>query len=151
MVLQRHRAIIGEGGRNMANRSDLYVHMVWTTAGRRPLIPDAVRSRLYALMAQRCRGLSCVALAIGGMPDHVHLLVRQHPATSVAALAKDVKGASSHFMRTTLVPQAYFQWQSGYGAFSLGVSDLPKLQAYIHHQAEHHQCGTLIPTAESPD
>ena len=135
----------------MANRSDLYVHMVWTTAGRRPLIPNAVRSRLYALIAQRCRGLSCIALAIGGMPDHVHLLVRLHPATSVAALAKDVKGASSHFMRTTLVPQAYFQWQSGYGAFSLGVSDLPKLQAYIHHQAEHHHNGTLIPTVESPD
>ena len=134
----------------MANRTGLYVHLVWATTRRLPLITADVTPRLYAHMAQRCRHLSCVPLAIGGMPDHVHLLVDLHPTVTVALLMKDVKGASSLFMRTLLVPGSFFQWQTGYAAFSVSKRSLPRLQDYIANQEQHHVQGSIIPGAEPP-
>jgi REP element-mobilizing transposase RayT len=83
------------------------------------------------------------------MPDHIHLLVRLHPATSVSALVKDVKGASSHFVRSVLSPGAPFQWQTGYGAFSVGVRDIPRTRDYIQHQERHHRGGSVIAAMEA--
>ena len=134
----------------MANRTDLYVHLVWATTRRQPLITTEVKPRLYAHMAQRCRQLSCVPLAIGGMPDHVHLLVELHPTVTVALLMKDVKGASSVFMRSLLRPGSFFQWQTGYAAFSVSKRSLPRLQDYIANQEQHHARGSFIPGAEPP-
>ena len=134
----------------MANRTDLCVHLVWATTRRLPLITTDVKPRLYAQMAQRCRQLSCVPLAIGGMPDHVHLLVDLHPTVTVALLMKDVKGASSVFMRTLLAPGSFFQWQTGYAAFSVSKRSLPRLQDYIASQEQHHAHGTTISGAEPP-
>ncbi len=135
----------------MANRTDLFVHLVWSTRHRLPLVDADVEARLYAEMAGRCRGLRCTPLAIGGMPDHVHLLASLHPTVSVAGLAKDVKGASAHFVQKVLRPDIFFQWQSGYGAFTVSRSDLTAVQRYIAEQKAHHANGHLIPAHEPQD
>ena len=78
--------------------SKLYVHLVWSTWNRAPIISYDVRGRLYNAMAKRCLDINCQALVIGGIDDHVHLLINYPPAISISDLVKDIKGASSHLM-----------------------------------------------------
>jgi putative transposase len=123
--------------------TQLYLHLAWATWDRMPLITDGLESRLYAAIAEKCRELKCVPLAIGGMADHVHLLVRLHTTVSIATLAKEVKGASSHLATHVVLPGEFFKWQGAYGAFTLRPEDVPAVQAYIRGQKTHHAVGNL--------
>lgn len=81
----------------MANHLMLFVHLVWATDGRRPLLQPSLEAAVSTInIVSKCRVLRCPALAIGGMTDHIHLLAELHPTVSVSALAKEIKGASSH-------------------------------------------------------
>ena len=123
--------------------TELYVHCVWTTWDRLPLINPSVEGNLYACIESKCREFGCEVLAIGGIADHIHLLV-QFPATlEIAKLMKDVKGASSHLMTHELTPGIFFKWQGAYGAFTVGKANLPKLISYINNQKAHHQDNQL--------
>ena len=126
----------------------LYVHLVWATWDRQSLIHGTARKRLYAAVTQACRNLRCLPIAIGWMPDHVHLLVRLHARASVAVLAHDAKGMSSHLVRQS---NPEFRWQGSYGAFSLRETDVAKVRAYVEQQVEHHTLGRLWPRAEQCD
>jgi REP element-mobilizing transposase RayT len=83
---------------------------------------------------------------INGMEDHVHALVRMKSTVSVAVLAKQMKGDSSHFINHVIVPEASFRWQSTYGAFSVSPDGVAAVERYIRNQKEHHAGGTI--TAE---
>ena len=119
--------------------TQLYVHLVWATRNRETLLTDEIRPRVYAAIAQKCRQLKCEPLAIGGVEDHVHLLVRLHPTVSIAHLAKHVKGATSHLINHEIRPNEYFRWQGAYSAFTVRHKDITRLQQYIWHQEEHHR------------
>ncbi len=118
--------------------TQLYVHIVWATWDRLPLITKAVESRLYAAIATKCRQLKCEPLAIGGIEDHVHLLTRLHTTIAIATLAKEVKGSSSHLVTHEIAPGKFFKWQGAYGAFTLRKSEVPQVKAYILNQKQHH-------------
>ena len=75
-----------------------YLHLVWVTWDRLPLIDDEIRGRLHAAIAEKCRELECVPLAIGGVAEHVHLLVRLHSTVAVITLVKETKRSSSHMV-----------------------------------------------------
>lgn len=124
--------------------TQLYVHLVWATWDRLPLITPAIEPRIYACITQKCRELKCVPLTIGGIEDHVHLLARLHTTTAVATLAKEVKGASSHLVTHEITPDEFFKWQGAYGAFTLRKSDVPQVLAYVRHQKQHHADRALI-------
>ena len=132
----------------MANHLMLFVHLVWATDGRRPLLQPSLEAGLHDYIRLKCRVLRCPALAIGGMTDHIHLLAELHPTVSVSALAKEIKGASSH-AASRLGAGPAFSWQTGYGAFSVSRRDLPRATAYVLRQKEHHAAGTLSPALES--
>jgi REP element-mobilizing transposase RayT len=121
----------------------LYLHLVWATWDRLPLITSEVEPRLYAAIAAKARQLNCEPLAIGGVADHVHVLVRLAATVTVAILAKELKGASSHLVRHEVVPEAGFRWQGGYGAFTLARRDVPLLHRYVMEQKQHHARGTV--------
>ncbi len=87
-------------------------------------------------------------LALGGVEDHVHLVVRLPATLSVAALVKRLKGASSHLVTHEGTPEGFFKWQGGYAAFSAGIKQLPQLCDYVRRQKEHHQAGTIYPVYE---
>ncbi len=129
----------------------LYVHLVWSTWDRAPVISEDVRDRLYDAMAKRCLNLGCQALIIGGVDDHVHLLVNYHPALSISDLVKDIKGASSHLMNHEICPNGNFQWQGAYGAFSKSEHELERVITYIKSQATHHANNTLLEHEEQMD
>jgi putative transposase len=118
--------------------TQLYLHLVWATWDRLPLVTEEIRARVYAAIAEKCRELKCVPLAIGGMEDHVHLLVRLHTTVAVATLAKEVKGSSSHLVTHVITPNSAFKWQGAYGAFTVWKADAPVVRAYIENQRQHH-------------
>jgi REP element-mobilizing transposase RayT len=118
--------------------TQLYLHLIWSTWDRLPLITEQVEPRLYAAIAVKCRELDCEPLASGGIVDHIHLLVRLHPTIAVATLAKEVKGATSHLVTHEITPTQFFKWQGGYRAFTIHKSDVPRVKAYIEDQKPHH-------------
>ena len=121
----------------------LFVHLVWATKLREPWIVSSVAPRLHALIATRCDSMNCVAIAVGGVEDHVHVLVGLHPSVAVADLTRDLKATSSTFMRRTY-GQPKFEWQEGYGAFSLRDTELEVTRRNIRDQSAHHAAGDVI-------
>ena len=97
-------------------RIEMYVHMVWATWRRTPLIQPAIEPRLYGAMRAKCLQLDCPAVAAGGIADHVHLLAKLHPTVTVARLAGEVKGFTSFLVGHELLPGQFFRWQERYSA-----------------------------------
>ena len=134
-----------------ASYTQLYLHLIWATWDRLPLITADVESRIYAAIAAKCRQLKCEPLAINGVEDHVHVLVRLHTTVSVARLVKEIKGASSHLMTHEIKPGKFFKWQGAYRAFTIRKSDVPTVRAYIQNQKQHHAEKHLNPEWEMTD
>lgn len=118
--------------------TELYLHCVWATYDRLPFITPEIESRLYASIVEKCRGLNCEVIAVGGYVDHVHLLVRFPTTLAVASLIKEIKGASSHLITHEVSPTEPFKWQGSYGAFTAGKGGLPQLIEYVKDQKAHH-------------
>ena len=126
------------------NKLALYIHLVWATWDRQPLIAAELERRLHRNIESQARELGCVVLGLNGTEDHVHLLVSLPTTISIAELVKQVKGVSSRFVNDVLRPEAYFKWQGSYGAFTVSPGDLDRLVNYIQRQKEHHQTGQLV-------
>ena len=120
----------------------LYVHIVWSTWDRLPLIAPELEQAIYACIQSECKALNTEPIAIGGTCDHVHLLARIPASLSVSALVKQVKGSSSHLVTHVLSPLAAFKWQGGYGAFSVSPDRVPVVRSYVVDQKMHHGDGT---------
>ena len=105
--------------------TQLYLHLVWSTWDRLPLIMPDVERRLYGAILAKCREHRCLPIRIGGVQDHLHLLVRLHTTIPIATLVKEVKGSSSHLMSHEIKRGEFFKWQGGYGAFTLCKSEAP--------------------------
>jgi putative transposase len=123
--------------------TQLYVHLVWATWDRLPLITPEIEPRLYGHILKKCNELKCVPIRIGGIENHTHLLVRLHPTIAVATLVKEVKGASSHLMTHEIAPENFFKWQGAYGAFTIRRTDVPSVREYIAGQKRHHSDNLL--------
>jgi REP element-mobilizing transposase RayT len=128
----------------------VFVHLVWATWDRLPLLTGAIQRPVYRAIAAKCRELKADVVAVGGVEDHVHLLVQLPATLSVADLMSHVKGATSHLVTHQLTPDRFFKWQGAYGAFSVGHAQVASLVAYIANQADHHAAASLIPEWELP-
>jgi putative transposase len=118
--------------------TQLYLHCVWATWDRLPLMTPEVEDVTFAAIHAKCRELNCKPLALGGMPDHVHLLVRFPTTISVADLVKGLKGSTSHLQTQLVARDTFFKWQGGYGAFTVSPGLIPSVKAYINNQKRHH-------------
>ena len=78
------------------SKSEIYLHLVWATHNRQPWLTPKIAPPVYGCIANMAERHGCSVLAIGGMPDHVHLAVRLPPRTGISLLAQQIKGASSH-------------------------------------------------------
>jgi putative transposase len=123
--------------------SSLAYHVIFSTKGREPLISAGLRAELYPYIGGILRGHRCILLEIGGMPDHLHLAVRAKPDIAVAELVRLVKANSSKWVNERASDRGRFAWQSGYGAFSVSLSQLPGVCGYIREQEEHHRTRTF--------
>ncbi len=132
------------------NFTQLYVHLVWATWDRLPLITPEIQEPIYNIITFECKQLGCHVIAIGGITDHVHLLTGFPATLAIATLAKQIKGSSSHTINYQIRPNDFFKWQGSYAAFTVNHQDLAPIAAYIHNQADHHQQQTYIPSWEIP-
>jgi REP element-mobilizing transposase RayT len=129
----------------------VFLHLVWGTWRRHGFITADLRERLYASMIHHATELGADVVALGGMPDHAHLLVRMPMTIAIAEFVRRVKGGSSHFVTRVLEWPEPFKWQGGYGAFSVSRRNLGAARAYVLDQERHHADGTLHPTFERSD
>jgi len=115
-----------------------YFHCVFSTKERRPLITPALRERLWPYLGGIARENDMTAVSIGGVADHVHLLLALKATMPVSKAMQLIKGGSSKWVHDTFPDQRTFQWQEKYGAFSVSLSQLEKIVHYIENQEEHH-------------
>jgi REP element-mobilizing transposase RayT len=113
-------------------------HCVFSTKERRESIPPEVQPHLWAYMGGIAREHGMKALAVGGTVDHVHILLSLPSSVPVAKAMREIKSASSRWMHETC-DLHNFEWQEGYGAFSIGCSQTEATLAYIARQQQHHQ------------
>lgn len=116
-----------------------FYHAVFSTKNREPLITADIEARLYAFIGGIVRDLGCTLLAINGMRDHVHLLIRYRADLSHSDMMQQIKGRSSKWFNETFPERGHFSWQEGYGGFTVSKSVVPDVDAYIARQKEHHK------------
>ena len=114
------------------------MHCVFSTKERRRLISPEIKSRLYPYLGGFARENKMKALSIGGVEDHVHMLLSIPSTLSIAKSLQLLKGNSSKWIHETFPNQRLFEWQEGYGAFSVAISGVNDTIRYIQSQKEHH-------------
>ena len=120
----------------------LHYHLVFGTKNHEALINSAWRERLHAYLGGVVRTLDGVPEAIGGVADHVHLLVGLRATHTLADVLREIKSVSSKWVHEETGVRS-FAWQEGYGAFTVSASQLEKVRAYIQQQEEHHRTRTF--------
>ena len=119
------------------------VHYVFSTKGRFPFIDQELESRLWPYMGGIARENGMKALSVGGTTDHVHALVSLPATLSVAKAIQLIKGGSSKWVHDQFPNHRKFEWQEGYGAFSVGASQMMSVINYINNQKAHHRKRTF--------
>ncbi|MBN1918485.1 MAG: transposase [Verrucomicrobia bacterium] len=124
--------------------AQVYLHVVFSTKDRIAFLQNAdIRPQMHAYLATAFTGHDCRALAIGGVRDHVHALCAWSRTRALAEVIGDVKRVSSKWIKTKGGQFALFQWQGGYGAFSVSHSNVGRVRAYIAGQEAHHRTMTF--------
>jgi REP element-mobilizing transposase RayT len=128
----------------MANSySQLYVQIVFAVKGRQNLISKKLKDEIYKYITGIITNQKQKLIVINGMPDHIHILVGIKPNISLSDLVRDIKSSSSKFINEQRWVNGKFEWQTGFGAFSYGHSQLSNVIKYIENQEEHHKKRTF--------
>jgi REP element-mobilizing transposase RayT len=117
----------------------IWIHAIWATKERSPLIQLSVESKLYQFISEQLREQGCPVRIINGMPDHIHCLFLLSPQKSISEVIKQIKGSSSHFVNQNNLIADKFAWQTGYASYSVSESVVEKVYEYIKNQKSHHQ------------
>jgi len=123
----------------MSTHHGVLIHVVFSTKLRRPLLADDWRDELFAYMGGTIKEQKAIILRSGGVEDHVHLLMKTHPSFAISDTIKFVKGNSSRWINQNHKVAGRFEWQRGYGAFSVSQSASDAVKRYIANQHEHHR------------
>jgi REP element-mobilizing transposase RayT len=121
----------------------LYYHVIFSTKRRERWITQDIEQRVWAYLG----GIACQnnlkPLLIGGVDDHVHMLLSMPPSISVSEAIKRIKGGSSGWVKDNFHGLKRFGWQDGYGAFTVSKTQIPEVDEYIRNQREHHRLKTF--------
>lgn len=123
--------------------SKVYVHIVFSTKNRQPLINDNIRDVLFEYIGGICKGLECNPLKVGGYKDHVHILCLLSKKITQIKLLEEIKRKSSKWIKTKNEEFQNFYWQNGYGIFSINPTEIDLVVKYIEKQKEHHKKKTF--------
>jgi putative transposase len=113
-----------------------YIHLVFSTKDRRNTIPSDLQDKLWAYLFGICHNLKITLIAVGGISNHVHMLISLPATMRLSDAIKELKANSSRWIGEHGIA---FEWQKGYGAFSVSASNLDVVQDYIRNQEEHHR------------
>ena len=115
------------------------VHCIFSTKDRTKTITPALQEKLWPYIGGISRQRGVKALAVGGIEDHVHILLSIPATVSISKVMQEIKAVSSKWIHETDPTQRFFSWQEGYGAFSVSISHAKKTIDYINSQKEHHR------------
>jgi putative transposase len=119
--------------------ANILIHIVFSTKNRVPLLHPEIECELHPYMAAICRACHCPTHEIGNTEDHIHLVCSLARTIAVAELLEEIKSSTSKWIKTKGPRYSGFAWQAGYGAFSIGQSQLAAVKKYIAQQKEHHR------------
>ena len=119
--------------------TSLHYHIVFSTKGRQRWLRPAIEQRVWAYLGGIARENKMRPIQIGGVEDHVHLLLGAPPTLAPSKIAQLIKGGSSSWIHGEFPQLRCFAWQDGYGAFAVSKSHLPQVVEYIGGQREHHR------------
>ncbi len=117
----------------------VYVHLIFSTKNRQPLIQPEIEEELRRYLAGILRNLDSPMICANGTADHIHILIRLGRKHSLADIVEEIKKSSSKWIKTKGPAFRDFYWQNGYGAFSIGQSGIDGLKEYLANQKEHHR------------
>ncbi len=120
----------------------LYYHLIWATKERHPLILPEKETQLYNYIIGKSDQFNSIVHEVNGMSDHIHLIVSIPPTIAISEYVRKIKGSSSNYLNK--ISTERFEWQRGYGIFSVGVKNLDIAINYVKNQKEHHGKGTII-------
>lgn len=123
--------------------SQLYIQIVFAVKGRQNLISKKWKDEVYKYITGIITNQKQKLIVINGMPDHIHILVGIKPNISLSDLVRDIKSSSSKYINEQKWVNGKFEWQTGFGAFSYGHSQLSNVIKYIENQEEHHKTRTF--------
>lgn len=126
------------------SHTELYYHFCWSTINRQNNIGLHWENVLYKFLENKCLSLRSRSIAVNGMSDHVHIILRGNASIAPAKFAHDLKGASSRMINAQQLSNHHFEWQDGYGAFTVSPHMVETVAAYIRNQKKHHKEGTSL-------
>lgn len=115
-----------------------HFHCMFSTKGRLKVLTDEIRERLFPYMVGIARNNGFRILEVGGVEDHVHLLLSHGPAQNLSKCMQLIKGGSCKWIHETWTTSKN-EWQEGYAAFSIGINQIQTVEEYIRSQTEHHR------------
>ncbi len=120
--------------------ANVVVHLVFSSKDRRPSLQNMqLRQAMHKYLGGASNTLNCGSIIVGGVEDHVHLLARQARTISISEWVKELKRVTSIWAKEHDTRLEDFQWQAGYGAFSVSQSNVEQVKLYIQQQEEHHR------------
>ncbi len=128
----------------MSTHHGILLHVVFSTKYRKPLLLDDWRDDLYAYIGGIIKGHKSTLLNSGGIEDHVHLFLRIHPEFAISKTIQLLKANSSKWINDHRKTPRRFEWQRGYGAFSVSQSMSEAVKRYISNQREHHRKQSFV-------
>jgi REP element-mobilizing transposase RayT len=127
----------------MSTYTSLTYHIVFSTKYRKLTISETLAEELYSYIGGIIRGEKGHLVEIGGIEDHIHILAGFKPTIAVSEMMQRIKGNSSKWVNDERKTKERFEWQSGYGAFTVSQSQIPTVRRYIQRQREHHKMVTF--------
>ena len=121
--------------------SQIYLHIVFSVKCRRRMMPIAMQKQMHSYVWRTLEGLGHKPIAVGGIEDHIHILIAYNLNVPIAETVKKVKSHSSKALNEREPAPIPFHWQSGYGCFSVSPAHCDAVAHYIKHQYEHHHDG----------
>ena len=119
--------------------SSILIHFVFSTFKRKRMIKKRFEKRLYSYISGIANHNNSKVIAINSTEDHIHMLLSIHCNTNISRIVQLIKGKSSHWINDNFYNNKIFQWQAGYGAFSIGHKEKNSVVKYIHNQKNHHK------------
>jgi REP element-mobilizing transposase RayT len=133
------------------SHAELFYHFVWSTKHRAPIVDSGIEAGLKDIFRSKAKELEIEIVEMNGTEDHVHLVVRSKATLAPADIAKNLKGASSHFVNHVVLAQDRIRclyWQDEYGVVTVSPGAVRSVQQYIKAQKEHHQSRKLVDELE---
>ncbi len=125
--------------------SSLYFHCIWATKSRHPFLVPPFNREMYDFVKSVGEKEGAQVVEVGGMPDHVHLLLSVKQSVHIPELIRKIKSESSWLMRKlNKEEKGCFMWQRGYAIFSVSVSNIDVVQRYIQNQEKHHKLRSFL-------